>query len=287
MIYLRPASPVVALLFALSTRMVCHADSVTLAPIANATITQESPVPPNTRLDVGTNGKSQSSRSLFMFDIAGNIPSNAIITSVSLTVTVINVPISPVNSIFDLRAALVGWSEPNATWTDRLPGIPWSAPGGLIGTDFSNQISQTNYFGSSTGSTTFVSRSNLVADVQNWLQNPSANFGWVMISESEGTSFTVRGIASRENTTGPPSLLVQFSVPAMSPEITILSLTNNIFSFSFNAESNRTYLVQYSDDLSASGWNVLTNFSAAILPTNFVVSDILTSGNRFYRVQTP
>lgn len=277
-----------ASLFVLDAQMISQANSVSLVPVADTAITQKSPPPPNTRLDVGTNGKSQSSRALLEFDIAGNIPPDAIITSASLTVTVTSVPSAPVNSIFDLRAVLEDWSETDATWANRLVTTPWSTPGGAVGVDFSSQISQTNFFGSSTGPTTFVSSSNLVVDVQNWLQNPGANFGWVIISEAQGVNYTERGIASREDTAdGPPTLFIQFAVPATPPLITVLPLTNAVFSFSFNAEAGRTYAVQYAGGLSGTNWHVLTNFTAVTTPTNFVVSDLLTASNRFYRVQTP
>lgn len=267
--------------------MISHAGSVSLNPMADTTITQKSSPPPNTQLLVGTTGSSggsASSRSLLKFDIAGNIPSNAIVTSVALTVTVAKVPPTPVNSLFDLRAVLFAWNESDTTWTNRLAATPWSTPGGAGGVDFSSNISQTNFFGSTTGLYTFVSNPNLVADVQNWLQNPGANFGWVAISESQGVNFTERTINSREVLAGAPTLLIQFAIP---PTITLFSPTNNIFQFSFNAESNRTYTVQYTGDLLNTNWSVLTNFSAAPTLTNFVVSDPFTSSNRFYRVQTP
>ncbi len=263
-----------------------EAGTVSLPPSANTSITQKSSLKPDT-LTVGTTGPSggsASSRALLKFDIAGNIPSNAIITSVALTVTVLNVPATPTNSIFDLRAVLEAWSVSDATWTNRLAATPWSVPGGAIGVDFSGNISQTNFFGSTTGLYTFVSTSNLVADTQKWLQNSNSNFGWIVISEKQGTNFTERTLASSGNTANAPTLIIQYVTP---PMITLLPPTNNIFRFSFNAESNRTYAVQYSGRLPEVNWNVLTNFSAAPVPTNWVVSDPFTSSNRFYHVQTP
>lgn len=284
MIYLRRVPRfVLILLVCFGGQKFSKAGSVSLHPIADTTITQKTSLTANT-LSIGTNNKSQSSRALLKFDIAGNIPSNAIITSVALTVTVLNVPPSPVNSIFDLRPVLAAWSENDATWTNRLAATPWSALGGAIGMDFSNKISQTNFFGSSTGLYTFISNSNLVSDVQNWLQNTNANFGWVMISEMQGVNSSERTLASREDPINTPTLLVQFIIP---PTITLLPPPNNSFHFSFNAESNSTYTVQYADKLADANWTVLTNFAASTIPTNFAVSDPFTLSNRFYRVKTP
>ena len=282
----KAARCILTLLVFLVRQEIGQAGAVSLHPIADTTITQKTSLMANT-LVVGTNNKSQSSRALLQFDIAGSIPTNATITSAALTVTVVMAPPSPVNSTFDLRALLLPWSESDATWTNRLNSTPWSTPGGAAGLDYSINISQTNFFGSTTGLYTFVSNSSLVANVQNWLQNPGTNFGWIVISESQGVNSTERTLASREVTANAPTLLVQFTLPAVPPIITSFPLTDDLFQFSFNAESNRTYAVQYISDLLNTNWSVLTNFDASPILTNFIVSDPLTSSNRFYRVQTP
>lgn len=290
MIYLRQlVRSIFVLLFCFGALNIGQAGSVSLHPVADTTITQKSSLTPNT-LTIGTTGPSggsKSSRALLKFDIAGNVPSNAVITSAALTVTVVNVPMTPLNSLFDLHTVLFTWNESDTTWTNRLAATPWSTPGGAVGTDFKSNISQTNFFGSTTGLYTFVSNSNLVADVQNWLQNTNVNFGWVVISEMQGVNFTERTLASREDAVNTPTLLVQFDLPATPPLIILSPLTNNLFQFSFNGESNRNYAVQYTSDLLNTNWNVLTNFSAVPTPTNFSVSDPFTPSNRFYRIQTP
>jgi hypothetical protein len=280
-----------AILFSIVLEETDYAGSVSLTPSANVCITQKSPLPPATDLPVGTTGPSggtKSSRSLLKFDIAGNIPSNAIITSAALTVNVTQAPPAQnrVNSIFDLRAVLLSWSESDGSWTNRLVGTPWSVLGGAVGVDFSSLVSQTNFF-TGAGAYTFISNSNLIGDVQNWLHNPGTNFGWILISESQGVNFTERTLGSRQDFANTPTLLVQFTIPATPPTITLSSVTNGVFRFYFNAESNRTYVVQYVDQLSNTNWSVLTNFSLSSIPTNFLVSDFLTTSNRFYRVQTP
>jgi hypothetical protein len=276
---------VVVLSLCAGTQTISRAVSVSLHPSANTTITQKTTAPPSTDLLVGTTGPSggtASSRTLMQFNIAGNIPTNAVITNVTLTVDVTQAPPvqNRVNSTFDLRRVLVLWSASSATWS-----TPWHSSGGAIGVDFSSTISQTQFFAGE-GSYTFASNSNLVADVQTWLQTPASNFGWVVISELQGTQYTERTMSSNGGT-DPPTLLVQFTIPAAMPVIIPFSRTNGVFQFGFNAESNRTYTVQYIGALSGSSWSVLTNFSAAPVATNFVVSDPFTSSNRFYRVQTP
>lgn len=264
-----------------------RAGSVSLNPAANAPITQKTTVY-STDLYVGTNGKSQNSRSLLKFDIAGNIPANATITSVTLTVQVTSAPppANAVNSMFDLRPVLVAWDATSANWNNRTASSSWSTPGGAIGVDFSSQISQTNYFDDNENAKTFVSSSNLVADAQAWLQNPGTNFGWVMISELQGTLYTERTMSSSSGGT-PPVLTIQYTLPANPPTLAKMPLTNGIFRFSFNAESNRTYFAQFIGNLPGTNWSTMTNFNAVPVATNFVVSDPLTPSNRFYRIQTP
>ncbi|MBI3853724.1 MAG: DNRLRE domain-containing protein [Verrucomicrobia bacterium] len=265
------------------------AGSISLPPVADTTITEKATPPPTTELNVGTTGPtagSKSGRALLQFDIAANLPSNAIITAAALTVKVTKAPMTAVNSTFDLRKVLVSWSESDATWSNRMAATPWSTNGGGIGVDFSSIISQTNFI-TGTGLYTFVSNSNLVADVQNWLLNLGSNFGWVVISELQGTNFTERTLASREDTANAPSLAIQFSLPATPPTLTPLPLSTNQFSFSFNVESNRTYAVEFDGAQPATHWTVLTNIAAQAAPATIVVSDLLTGSNRFYRVRTP
>ena len=267
--------------------------TVILQPVGDTVITEKTsltntPQGLSTNVQVGTTGPaggSASQRSLFKFNVAAAVPSNAIISSATLTVRVIKTPPSPTNSIFELRRVLADWTEPGATWHVRQPGIPWTVSGGAAGVDFSGTISQTNFIAGN-GSYTFVSSANLVADVQDWLQNPASNFGLAMISQSQGINFTERTLDAREGAT-PPSLQVQYTIPATPPVLSNVMLTNTDFSFTFDTESNRTYTVEYLGDLVDTNWSTLTNFGAMATPQTILVLDPLTETNRFYRVRTP
>lgn len=48
------------------------------------------------------------------------------------------------------------------------------------------------------GSYTWSSTSALVADIQNWLDNPDSNFGWLVLGDETGNRTTKR-LDSREN----------------------------------------------------------------------------------------
>ena len=84
-------------------------------------------------------------------------------------------------------------------------------------------------------------------------------------------------------------MTVTYSVPAApaSPVISGVTVATGQLSFSFNAEADLTYAVEFTDSLSPTNWTTLTNYSASPVATNFVATDPLTSSNRFYRVRTP
>ena len=72
------------------------------------------------------------------------------------------------------------------------------------------------------------------------------------------------------------------------PTIDSPALANGQFTFSFAVQSNQNYAVEFLPLLSPSShWSMLTNFPAQPAPTNLVVSDPVTGGQRFYRLRLP
>ena len=124
----------------------------------------------------------------------------------------------------------------------------------------------------------------LVADAQAWLDDPTTDFGWMIICESEEINFTARRFASREDTGRAPHLEIEY-VP---PKIEFPAATNGQFNFSFAVQSNQTYVVEFRPSLSPlDNWATLTNFAAQPASTNLIVSDPITDGQRFYRLRLP
>lgn len=270
-------------------------DEVALVPTEDATISEKSldaSLGGATTLDSGTTGPNEGlkmNRALLKFDLAGIIPSNAVVTSAALTLTLVQAP-TATNLWFSLHRVLQNWSETAVTWTNRLlPPAPWGTPGGAPPQDYSSSISQSNLI-TGLGIFTFASSSNMVADVQDWVRKPANNSGWILICELESLERSVRKFASSEYTfnslpTNQPSLDVQFTVPLT---LTLLPQTNGQIQFSFYAEPNRNYAVEYCSDLLATNWAILTNITALPAPANVLVSDALsTDGNRFYRLRAP
>jgi hypothetical protein len=209
------------------------ATTISLQPVADTTLQQAFPdnnLGDGSTVTAGGRRNGGATRALFLFDITSNIPAGATITAVSVNLTVVGTPSGGATSTFDLHQVLAGWGEGNgsdrsggspgqpgqATWDDRQgAGIPWNTAGG----DFSATASATRSI-TGNGLYTFVSTPNLISDVQSWLDNPTNNFGWELISESETVPASIRRFASRDDGINGPIVLVQYNVP----EPAVLSL---------------------------------------------------------------
>lgn len=178
-------------------------------------------------------------RGLLAFDVAGNVPAGATITSATLTVECSRVPLldAGVPRTHGLRRASADWGEGtsdaginvgvgddptpgDATWSHTFfPGSFWTTPGG----DFAAAVSATISV-PSTGSYTFPSTAQLVADVQDMLDAPASNFGWVVLGE-EVASPVARAFDTREAPTYPayggiaPVLTIEYTQVVAVPTL--------------------------------------------------------------------
>ena len=145
-------------------------------------------------------------RSLVAFDLS-SIPPGSTINSASLQM-VVNLTPNMLAYDFDLFAVTTAWGEGtsntsggigapstpgDATWLHSdYPGTLWNTVGG-------------DYVGTSSATTTIAGNgtytwtsAQLAADVQSWVNNPSSNFGWILIGD-ESTITTAKRFASRED----------------------------------------------------------------------------------------
>lgn len=271
-----------------------RADVTNLIAVADTTL-QDDPTLANLNygLDDGirAGGRQQpgKARGLLRFDLAGSIPAGATINSATLTLTVIATPTLPVDSTFEVHRVLAEWGEGTnvanpavvgeASWNDRLgPGTPWSIAGG----DFTATASAAQAI-SGNGVYNFTS-AGLAADVQMWVDNAGSNFGWLLRSESETMPITIRKFGSRISLGSEPRLIIDYSTPTT---IFGVALVGNQLRFSFNAQSNRTYTVEFRDSLAAGSWNSLTNLPAAPSNTTVHITNTVSSDQRYFRVATP
>lgn len=125
-------------------------------------------------------------------------------------------------SSFATGGGLAQASASDATWRYRVYGTPpaiprveWSVLGGDFAPSASATISMT-----SVGFYTFSSTPALLADVQGWYLNSTANHGWALLGPEDGRSQTARRIASRESSVvaNRPNLIIDYSLPASSTQ---------------------------------------------------------------------
>jgi hypothetical protein len=176
----------------------------------------------------GAFGFGTRRRGLMSFDIAGNIPAGSTITGVTLTLSVISAPIGNPPQTVSLHRALADWGEgtsffPGGQGANATPGDAtwlhtffntnlWSVPGG----EFTPAASAAISVGSS-GTVTWGSTAQMVADVQAWLDSPQSNFGW-LIRGNEAVQQTARRFGSHEALPAlQPVLTVQYTPPPPCP----------------------------------------------------------------------
>jgi PKD repeat protein len=102
----------------------------------------------------------------------------------------------------------------DVTWVYReLPNSLWATPGATFVQSASATLQIANV-----GSYTFSSTPELVDDVQGWLDDPSTNFGWVLVVDAPPTGSAKR-FDSRENGTSSnrPKLTINFEANTGKP----------------------------------------------------------------------
>jgi spore coat protein A len=167
-------------------------------------------------------------RAVIGFDLASVIPQGALVSEATLTLRTTQGG-SAANDV-KLHRARSDWGEGtsdalgdewigapatsgDATWTHRLyPSALWNSPGG----DYEPVASASAYVAFES----FYSWSSagMLDDLQRWVDDPDANFGWVMIGQETGGVTTQKRFASHENAnaTYRPLLEITYSVPPKS-----------------------------------------------------------------------
>jgi hypothetical protein len=177
---------------------------------------------------IGTNGTSPRTlrRGVIAFDVA-SLPAGATVLGVTLTLNMSKTNSGAVN--IALHALDATWgeagssenqgqgdnSEPgDATWIHRFfDTTAWSSPGG----DFESVASASRSVGNS-GKYSWTS-SQMASDVQEWLDNPASNAGWILIANESGLTKTVKQFDSKEisNPTNRPALEISFVAMGEDP----------------------------------------------------------------------
>ena len=179
----------------------------------------------------GPNASNALLRALVQFDVAGNIPPGSTINSATLTLRLRQAgPAGP--QTYTFQRVTQAWGEGissgaggslapaaagDATWTDRIfPGTLWGTAGG----DFSGTVSASLALGAALIDYTWASNPQLVADVQDMLDNPASNNGWILRG-NEALATSAHRFASHEDPTAAerPRLTVDFTPPEAIPTV--------------------------------------------------------------------
>ncbi len=204
------------------------ADTVSLTPSKDNTLYQDTTG--NTSNGAGIHGFTGATqggsvrRWLMHFDVAGAVPAGSTIHSVTLSLRAEKIGVGgPATEMQSFHRVTQDWGEstsnagsPGGSGTSATPGdatwlhtffntATWSNPGG----DFNPSASGT--FALNALITHTVSSTQMTADVQDWLDNPSNNFGW-LLKDTVETPGTAMRWATRESTaTNRPTLTIDFT----------------------------------------------------------------------------
>ena len=170
---------------------------------------------------VGRTGGADARRGMIAFDIAAGLPAGATVTRVSLTLNMSRTIAEDID--IRLHRILADWQEGagqgfgnegagetavpgDVTWGQRVfDSVDWSAPGG----DLFPVASATTTVGG-IGTYTWES-SQMINDVQRWLDDPDANFGWVILGDETRSRTTKRfDTKDNEKEANRPVLIVEY-----------------------------------------------------------------------------
>lgn len=173
-------------------------------------------------LFVGLTAGGDIRRGLIAFKDLGDIPAGATIQSVKLHLRMSGTTTGP--TTVNLLRVQANWGEAGShaaaeegqgaaaqpgdtTWVHRFyDNQTWTTPGG----DFA-EVASGALEVDATGAYTFGSTSGMVADVQDWKDNPNANFGWILIAAEDVNSAKRFDSRSNPDELYRPVLEVEFS----------------------------------------------------------------------------
>jgi hypothetical protein len=293
-----------AFVFLVSSSISPLAEIIQLRPAADTALLEAFPtnnVGGQRWFNAGTTQTYLKNRGLIRFDIAGALPANVRILSATLTVEVVGQPVDGYAiENFRLHRVLRDWAEGNnsgapprlgspagtneCNWTHRFAftSETWAAPGGSNAVDYASDYSVDTYVYDTFASPyTFGPAPGMTADLQQWLEHPETNFGWMFIAEHEDINFTARRFASREDPTLAPVLTIDFVIQPMLS----ISVANEAITLQFIAEANQPYTIEHCDNLTCNPWLTLTNLPPQSNTSLRTAYDTANLSQRYYRVK--
>lgn len=295
------------------TRLQAVAATNNFIPVADTSLLEVSPsnnLGGFRGMNAGTTQNGPRTRAVMRFDLSA-LPTNTLIQSAALTVQVTQQPIDGYDfTEFGLFRMFRPWGEGNknpvsqpgqgvpatageATWLHAFyPTNPWTVPGGLPGTDYSQyESSFAIIYDVANSPYHFSSTPEMVDDVALWVSKPATNHGWMLRCNDELPRFTARRFGTREDENNPPVLELKYLVP---PVLQISRVSNSQVALSFTAWAGHSYNVFYRNSLKTGAWQSLTNIPSSLTNHPVVIvessapntrsSRYLFYHQRFYRV---
>jgi hypothetical protein len=240
-------------------------------------------------LPVGVGGSGAPiNHGLFKFPL-GQIPATATVTEATLQLSsIVSNPNTQLTANYQLFRLLQDWNETDTTWNTRIaPFIGWGGAGGQTGVDYVSTASGAALIAPATPSgpsVSLFSDPGILNDVNLWRANPGTNFGWILIAENE-LAASGKQIASREDASNTPVLIITYTLPAAPPTIFAAAQINQQIRFSFHAAADQAYAVETNDSLTNSNWTQLLVLPASPADTVVHLTNNFTGNQKFFRLK--
>ena len=256
-----------------------------------------------------TSSAAELRRGLIQFSVGAGLPSGAKVVSVEVTLRM-SKSIAGASNV-GLHRILADWGESSsnasgeegggtaaatgdATWTHRMhPITTWQTPGGEFDSesDASRSVENTGFY-------TWKS-STLTATVQNWLNNPSSNFGWAIIGDEQASSRSTKRFDSRDNSVAAnrPKLRIYYSIGVSTESSMVLPTTlSNLVAFpnpssqrlniNFQMETASFVTVEMFDLVGRKAGSTLSEWKTAGNQDLYLLTRSLRPGTYILRVAT-
>ena len=254
--------------------------TVTLRPVLDTSIHSSGFNPKGTATILSGNRRSVGilDRGLLRFDLSA-VPTNANIIRAILHLRIVQVPLDPVFTPFELHRALKPWTA-DATWVNAATGLPWSSPGAEAEADYAAPA-VLGVRAPASGEYVFASTNQMIADLTGWIAEPESNHGWLLKSANEGTQGTAIHFGSSESAV-PPALEINYALPVEAPVLREAKLVSTNFTFEIHGSAGVNYDVQTRAQVDSGNWTTFTKVAGADPPVLVTVPAI--NAQQYFRV---